>query len=61
MKVCSSPSSDQEESTVHQSESADTSEDMSTPEHFSTDLSNANGCFLTSLLQISREELIRAQ
>ncbi|XP_067248764.1 uncharacterized protein [Chanodichthys erythropterus] len=59
LKVCFLPSSDQEEFTELQNES-DTSEVLSTSESIGTELSNVD-CSLTSLLQISREELIRAQ
>lgn len=54
LKVCSLPSSDKEESTELQSES----EVIFTSENICTDLSNVDDCSLTSLLQISREELL---
>ncbi len=60
LKSFPSLSSDQKDSTVLQSESADTSEVLSTLEKTNVDLSDVDDCSLTSLLQISREDLIRA-
>ncbi len=60
LKSFPSLSSDQKDSTVLQSESADTSEVLSTLEKTNVELSDVDDCSLT-LLQISREDLIRAQ
>ncbi len=61
LKSFPSLSSDQKDSTVLQSEPADTSEVLSTLEKTNVGLSDVDDCSLTSLLQISREDLIRAQ